>query len=138
MLEGVTISESKAQKDEYILEGSDVQNVSQSGLCGHQSLFSHRLTSFKLHRFKASVVCGTRISVNSWMVSTYRRRARWYKNERSLYPLISLPFPYIDPKIIACPLLAPHLLCFSHTYLWAIHAMSEYALFPRCDFVIDK
>jgi len=30
MLEGVTISESKAQKDEYILEGNDVQNVSQS------------------------------------------------------------------------------------------------------------
>jgi len=38
MLEGVTISESKAQKDEYILEGIDVQNVSQSaasiqGIC---------------------------------------------------------------------------------------------------------
>lgn len=31
MLDGVTISESKAQKDELILEGSDVQNVSQSG-----------------------------------------------------------------------------------------------------------
>lgn len=31
MLEGVTIYESKAQKDEYILEGTDVQNVSQSG-----------------------------------------------------------------------------------------------------------
>ena len=31
MLEGVTVSESKAQKDELILEGTDVQNVSQSG-----------------------------------------------------------------------------------------------------------
>ena len=31
MLEGVKISESKAQKDELILEGTDVQNVSQSG-----------------------------------------------------------------------------------------------------------
>ena len=31
MLEGVTIYESKAQKDEIILEGNDVQNVSQSG-----------------------------------------------------------------------------------------------------------
>ena len=31
MLEGVTVSESKAQKDEIILEGNDIQNVSQSG-----------------------------------------------------------------------------------------------------------
>ena len=31
MLDGVTIAESKTQKDELILEGTDVQNVSQSG-----------------------------------------------------------------------------------------------------------
>jgi len=31
MLEGVTVSESKNQKDELILEGADIQNVSQSG-----------------------------------------------------------------------------------------------------------
>jgi large subunit ribosomal protein L9e len=31
MLDGVTITESKAQKDELILEGNDIQNVSQSG-----------------------------------------------------------------------------------------------------------
>lgn len=31
MLSGVTISESKAQKDEYLLDGIDVQAVSQSG-----------------------------------------------------------------------------------------------------------
>ncbi|KZV76143.1 ribosomal protein L6 [Peniophora sp. CONT] len=38
MLDGVTVSESKTQKDELILEGADVQNVSQSaasiqGMC---------------------------------------------------------------------------------------------------------
>jgi len=31
MLDGVIISESKNQKDELILEGNDISNVSQSG-----------------------------------------------------------------------------------------------------------
>jgi large subunit ribosomal protein L9e len=32
MLDGVTVAESKAQKDELILVGNDIDNVSQSGL----------------------------------------------------------------------------------------------------------
>jgi large subunit ribosomal protein L9e len=32
MLDGVKISESSAQKDELILQGNDIQNVSQSGM----------------------------------------------------------------------------------------------------------
>jgi hypothetical protein len=31
MLDGVTIVESKAQKDELLLTGNDIENVSQSG-----------------------------------------------------------------------------------------------------------
>ena len=31
MLDGVTIAESKAQKDELLLTGNDIENVSQSG-----------------------------------------------------------------------------------------------------------
>lgn len=47
MLEGVTVSESKAQKDELILEGTDVQNVSQSGSY-HRPEFSGSLADFGL------------------------------------------------------------------------------------------
>lgn len=43
MLDGVTILESKAQKDEYILEGNDVQNVSQSGVLPYGSYISSNL-----------------------------------------------------------------------------------------------
>ena len=45
MLDGVTITESKAQKDELILEGIDVQNVSQSGTLGFTVMVRAQLTN---------------------------------------------------------------------------------------------
>jgi hypothetical protein len=44
MLDGVTIIESKSQKDELILEGNDISNVSQSGTHPSPSLPVARLT----------------------------------------------------------------------------------------------
>ena len=83
MLEGVVISESKAQKDELILEGTDVQNVSQSGVCISLQFIAMTLTLLVQPRqFRAYAVYGTRISVNSWTVSTYRRRVRLTRSER--------------------------------------------------------
>ena len=46
MLDGVTVSESKAQKDELILEGIDVQNVSQSGEYAISGQLADPLTFF--------------------------------------------------------------------------------------------
>lgn len=84
MLEGVKISESKAQKDELILEGTDVQNVSQSGAQLSQFkisfFFSLRtsLLSFFLQPPLSKVFAEseTRISESSWTVSTYQSGAR--------------------------------------------------------------
>ena len=42
MLEGVTVANSTAQKDELILVGNDIQNVSQSGIL----ILLRRLISF--------------------------------------------------------------------------------------------
>lgn len=38
MLEGVTVTESTAQKDELILTGNDIDNVSQSGRSAYPEL----------------------------------------------------------------------------------------------------
>jgi hypothetical protein len=38
MLEGVTVSESTAQKDELILVGNDIDHVSQSGQSSQKSI----------------------------------------------------------------------------------------------------
>ena len=75
MLEGVTVYESKAQKDELILEGTDVQNVSQSGWSHRSEPFRDLcLTPGQLHPFTAFAGYETRISENSWTASTSLRR----------------------------------------------------------------
>ena len=64
MLDGVTIVESKAQKDELLLTGNDIENVSQSG---SSSPFVGNATIYVVlqpHRFRVSAAYGTRIFVN--------------------------------------------------------------------------
>jgi large subunit ribosomal protein L9e len=53
MLSGVTISESKAQKDELIIEGTDIENVSQSG-----TLMNSCLSWFSIIVFLAASIQG--------------------------------------------------------------------------------
>lgn len=72
MLDGVTIAESKAQKDELILEGNDIENVSQSGISIAKADEPAIDRFSQLHRFKVAAECGTKISVNSLMVSMFR------------------------------------------------------------------
>ena len=76
MLDGVTIAESKAQKDELILEGNDVQNVSQSGISTAKTDEPATDRFSQPHRSKAAAKCGTRISVNSLMASMFRSGRR--------------------------------------------------------------
>jgi large subunit ribosomal protein L9e len=58
MLDGVTVSESKAQKDELIIEGADIENVSQSGAL----MCSSRVTIFPEVLLAASIqgICRVR------------------------------------------------------------------------------
>jgi hypothetical protein len=71
MLDGVEVSESKAQKDELILIGNDIQNVSQSGVLPHLSMTYDTAKCSQLPQSRVSAVYGTRIFVNSLTVSTF-------------------------------------------------------------------
>ena len=73
MLDGVEISESKAQKDELILEGNDIDNVSQSGVSSLRVQLNLPNTFVKLPQFKVFAVYERRTSENSWMVFTCQR-----------------------------------------------------------------
>ena len=76
MLDGVTIAESKAQKDELVLEGNDIENVSQSGISIAKTDEPATDWFSQPHRSKVAAECGTRISVNSLMVSMFRSGRR--------------------------------------------------------------
>lgn len=75
MLGGVEISESKAQKDELILEGNDIDNVSQSGTLAYRFCETVPLTSYQLPPSRVFAAFATKISGSFWMASTYQTGA---------------------------------------------------------------
>jgi|SRR6267142_1387919 len=76
MLGGVTVIESKAQKDELILEGNDVENVSQSGAFVGYWRVMLILRSSQPHPSRAYVEYERRTSASSWTGYTFLRRPR--------------------------------------------------------------
>lgn len=97
MLEGVTISESKAQKDELILEGNDIDNVSQSGESCLRFRSEPSLTPCKLPPFRVAAVFVTKISVNSWTVSMCQTKSWLSKMTELLWLLLWYVCPSLLP-----------------------------------------
>lgn len=74
MLDGVKISESSAQKDELILQGNDINNVSQSGrFRGRLSrIRSVNISHLQPLPSRTAASSDTRTSGSSWTASTCR------------------------------------------------------------------
>lgn len=79
MLDGVTITESKAQKDELILEGADIENVSQSGAFVSYCRVKLVLKCSQRHPSMASAEYETRTFASFWMGSMFLIRPQSFR-----------------------------------------------------------